>query len=141
LQILGFFLGGALFGDFPELLSPLGLILKGLAILVQSQGIISFLGQWDKGSKGSNGSNGNWTMSVLEHHVLKFKEISGTVLGLGAIFCWVLVFVILTFFEEGIGNNLTMPFWVLGLVLGSWVLEMGLGIRDLGTDTGHRGNW
>jgi hypothetical protein len=60
---------------------------------------------------------------------------------LGRFFCWVLVFVILTFFEEGIGNNLTMPFWVLGLVLGSWVLEMGLGIRDLGTDTGHRGNW
>jgi hypothetical protein len=69
------------FGDFPELLFPLGLILKGLAILVQSQGIISFLGQWDKGNKGSKGSNGNWTMSVLEHHVLKFEEISGTVLG------------------------------------------------------------
>lgn len=56
-------------------------------------------------------------------------------------FCWVLVFVILTFFEEGIGNNLTMPSWGLGsgvLVLGSWFLEMDLGIRDLGTGTG---NW
>jgi hypothetical protein len=100
------------------------------------------LGQWDKGNKGSKGSNGNWTMSVLEHHVLKFEEISGTLLGSwGDFFCWVLVFEILTFFKEGIGNNLTMPSWDLGLVLGSWVLEMGLGIRDLGTDTGHRGNW
>jgi len=38
------FLGGALYGDFPELLFPLGLIIRGLAmaILVQSQGIISF---------------------------------------------------------------------------------------------------
>lgn len=55
-------------------------------------------------------------------------------------FCWVLVFVILTFFEEGIGNNLTMPSWGLGswfLVLGSWFLEMDLGIRDLGAETGH----
>jgi hypothetical protein len=76
-------------------------------------------------------------MSVLEHHVLKFKEILlGLGLGLswGDLFVGILVFVILTFFEEGIGNNLTMPLfgsWVL--VLESWVLEMGLGtwVRDL----------
>lgn len=43
------------------------------------------------------------------------------------LFCWVLVFVILTFFKEGIGNILTMPY--LG-VLGSWVWEMGLGTWD-----------
>lgn len=67
-------------------------------------------------------------MSVLEHHVLLIlKEISGTVLGLGAIlFVGVLVFVILTFFKEGIGNNLTMPYLgVLGLGNGSWDLGLG----------------
>lgn len=37
-------------------------------------------------------------------------------------FVGLLVFVILTFFKEGIGNNLTMPSWVLGLEL-----ELGLG--------------
>lgn len=73
----------------------------------------------------------DWTMSVLEHHVLILKEISGTVLGSwDNFFCWVLVFVILTFFKEGIGNNLTMPSWGLGN--GSW----DLGLRELVT-----GNW
>jgi hypothetical protein len=35
---------------------------------------------WDIWGKGSNG---DWTMSVLEHHVLRFKEIfgAGTILG------------------------------------------------------------
>jgi hypothetical protein len=69
-------------------------------------------------------------MSVLEHHVLILRRFLGLSWG---DFCWVLVFVILTFFEEGIGNNLTMPSWGLG----SWFLEMDLGIRDLGTGTGH----
>jgi len=68
------------------------------------------------------------------------KEISGTVLG--RFFVEVLVFVILTFFKEGIGSNLTMP-WVLGL--GSWVLGLGswvLEMRDLRRElvTGN-GNW
>lgn len=81
-------------------------------------------------------------MNVLEHHVLKFKEISGTVLGSwGKFFVGVLVFVILTFFKEGIGNNLTMPSWDLGLgswflVLGSWKWVLGSWDQRLGN-----GNW
>lgn len=54
---------------------------------------------------------------------------------MGRFFCWVLVFVILTFFKEGIGNNLTMPSWGLGVLIlgnGSW----DLGLRELVT-----GNW
>jgi hypothetical protein len=47
-----------------------------------------------------------------------------------------LVFVILTFFEEGIGNNLTMPSgsWVLVLEFGngSWDLGLGSGTFDTG---------
>jgi len=39
--------------------------------------------------------------------------------------------VILTFFKEGIGNILTMPYWGLG----SWVLEMGRGTWVLGLGT------
>jgi hypothetical protein len=65
---------------------------------------------------------------------------TGTGTVLGRFLCWILVFVILTFFKEGIGNNLTMPSWGLGSGawgLGSWSLEMDLGIRDLGTGTGH----
>lgn len=56
--------------------------------------------------------------------------------------CGLLVFVILTFLEEGIGNNLTMPSGSWVLVLESWVLEMGLGIRvrDLGREL-VTGNW
>jgi hypothetical protein len=67
-------------------------------------------------------------MSVLGPHVLVIKEISGTVLGSwdGSFFVGVLVFVILSFFKEGIGNNLTMPSWVLGLGLGLTVLEGSL---------------
>jgi len=75
-------------------------------------------------------------MSVLEHHVLLIlRRFLGLGLGLswvlGQFLCWVLVFVILSFFEEGIGNNLTMPSGSWGLE--SWVLEMGLGtrVRDL----------
>lgn len=76
-----------------------------------------------------NGSNGS---NELDHEhsgasCLDYKEISGTVLGLGTIFCWVLVFVIFTFFKEGIGSNLTMPYWGLG------VLELGSLDQDLGT--------
>jgi len=51
------------------------------------------------------------------------EEISGSVLGSwGDIFVEILVFVILTFFKEGIGSNLTMPYAiVLGVLgLGSW---------------------
>lgn len=47
-----------------------------------------FKGNGSKGSKGSKGSNGDWTMSVLEHHVLIIKEILlglGLSWGLGAI--------------------------------------------------------
>jgi len=52
---------------------------------------------------------------------------------LGRFFCWVLVFVILTFFKEGIGNILTMPYLgVLGLGNGSW---------DLGLLWDGTGNW
>jgi len=42
-----------------------------------------FEGNGSKGCKGSKGNNGDWTMSVLEHHVLRFKEIfgAGTILG------------------------------------------------------------
>jgi len=42
-------------------------------------------------------------MSVLEHHVLnRRRSFWGKICGL-------LIFVILTFFKEGIGSNLTMP--------------------------------
>jgi len=45
---------------------------------------------------------------------------------LGAIcFVGVLVFVILTFFKEGIGNNLTMPYGTWVLILDFWVLILG----------------
>jgi hypothetical protein len=91
----------ALFSSWPDY--------QGLAILVQSQEIFSFSGA--KVAK-------DWTMSVWSIMSFSCKEISGTVLG--RFFVEVLVFVILTFFKEGIGNILTMP-------LGSWVLEMGLG--------------
>jgi hypothetical protein len=113
-----------------------------MAILVQSQGIISF------GIFGATVAKVAKVAKVamgLDHErsgascLLDCKEISGTgtgtVLGSwGNFFVGILVFVILTFFEEGIGNNLTMPLfgsWVL--VLESWVLEMGLGtwVRDL----------
>jgi len=45
---------------------------------------------------GSKGSNGDWTMSVLEHHVLRFKEIlgAGTIMGdffVGLWFLWFLL--------------------------------------------------
>lgn len=73
------FLGGAPLGDFPELLFPLGLIFKALAILVQSQGIISF---WNMGRLGSRG---DWTISVLEHHVLLIVR---RFLGLGPGLSW-----------------------------------------------------
>jgi hypothetical protein len=47
-----------------------------------------------------------------------------------------LVFVILTFLKEGIGNNLTMPSgsWVLVLEFGngSWDLGLGSGTFDTG---------
>jgi hypothetical protein len=88
---------------------------------------------------GSKGSNGDWTMSVLEHHVLIIRRFigTGTVLGLGSwgdFFVGVLVFVILNFFEEGIGNNLTMPsgswVWVLNLGSWKWVLGLGTWVRD-----------
>lgn len=49
---------------------------------------------------------------------------------LGQFLCWVLVFVILSFFEEGIGNNLTMPSGPWGLE--SWVLGLGQGLVELG---------
>jgi hypothetical protein len=55
-------------------------------------------------------------------------------------FCWVLVFVILTFFEEGIGNNLTMPSWGLGSGvwgLGSWFLVLGNGSWYQGLGDGY----
>jgi len=100
-----------------------------LAILVQSQGIISFLKVTV--AKVAIG---------LDHErsgasCLDRKEISGTVLGSWVeFFVGVLVFVILTFFKEGVGNNLTMPSWIVGLE--SWFLEMGLGVRDL-----WYGNW
>jgi len=69
---------------------------------------------------------------------LDCKEISGTVLGSwGEFFVGVLVFVILTFFKEGIGNNLTMPSWVLGL--GSWKWVLGSG--TCGTGTGKLVTW
>jgi len=70
-----------------ELLFPLGL--WGLAILVQSQGIIYLLfGVFWKGNiKGnSKGSNGNWTMIVLEHHVLILRRFSSRTDCLGAIY-------------------------------------------------------
>jgi len=73
-------------------------------------------------------------MSVLEHHVLIIEEIFWDCLGVfGHFFVGVLVFVILTFFKEGIGSILTMPSWVLVLENGSWVL--GLGTWDLGLDS------
>jgi len=104
----------ALFSSWPDY--------QGLAILVQSQEIFSFSGA--KVAK-------DWTMSVWSIMSFSCKEISGTVLG--RFFVEVLVFVILTFFKEGIGSNLTMP-WVLDL--GSWVLEMRDLRRELVT-----GNW
>jgi len=104
----------ALFSSWPDY--------QGLAILVQSQEVFSFSGA--KVAK-------DWTMSVWSIMSSSCKEISGTVLG--RFFVEVLVFVILTFFKEGIGSNLTMP-WVLDL--GSWVL--GLGNEGLATGTG---NW
>lgn len=133
-----YFSAGALFGDFPELLFPLGLILKALVILIQSQGMISFLGL----ATVAMVANVATVAMGLDHErsgasCLILRRFLGLSWG---DFCWVLVFVILTFFEEGIGNNLTMPSWGLGsgvLVLGSWFLEMDLGIRDLGTETGH----
>lgn len=124
-----YFSAGAPFGDFPELLFPLGLILKALVILIQSQGMISFLGLATV-AMGLDHERSGASCLILR----RFLGLSW------GNFCWVLVFVILTFFEEGIGNNLTMPSWGLGsgvLVLGSWFLEMDLGIRDLGTETGH----
>jgi len=53
-----------------------------------------------------------------------------------------LVFVILTFFKEGIGNNLTMPSgsWVLNLGSWKWVLGLGSGTWDLGREL-VTGNW
>jgi hypothetical protein len=65
-------------------------------------------------------------MSVLEHHVLIIRRCLG--LSWGDFFVGVLVFVTLIFFEEGIGNNLTMPSgsWVLDL--GSW--DQGLGVLE-----------
>jgi hypothetical protein len=129
---LCYFSAGALFGDFPELLFPLGLILKALVILIQSQGMISFLGLATvaKVAMGLDHERSGASCLILR----RFLGLSW------GDFCWVLVFVILTFFEEGIGNNLTMPSWGLGSGawgLGSWSLEMDLGIRDLGTGTGH----
>lgn len=57
------------------------------------------------------------------------KEI---LLSWGDLFVGILVFVIFTFFKEGIGNNLTMPFiGVLGLGNGSW--DLGLRGRELVT--------
>jgi len=65
-------------------------------------------------------------MSVLEHHVFlivrRFFWDWNCLGSWGNFFVGVLVFVILSFFKEGIGNNLTMP-------NGSWVLEMGLGLE------------
>lgn len=124
-----YFSAGAPFGDFPELLFPLGLILKALVILIQSQGMISFLGLATVAMGLDHERSGASCLILRRFLGLSWGD-----------FCWVLVFVILTFFEEGIGNNLTMPSWGLGsgvLVLGSWFLEMDLGIRDLGTETGH----
>jgi hypothetical protein len=94
-----------------------------MAILVQSQGIISF----------SKATVAKVAMG-LDHErsgasCLDYKGDSsgtGTVLGSwGDFFVGILVFVILSFFKEGIGNNLTMP-------SGSWFLKMGLGtwVRD-----------
>lgn len=72
--------------------------------------------------------------SRTEHHVfLIMRRFSCGTDCLGAIsLLRFLVFVIFTFFKEGIGNILTMP-------LGSWVLEMGLGTWDLWD--GNNGNW
>jgi len=75
-------------------------------------------------------------MSVLEHHVLRFKEILGAGTIMGDFFCWALVFVILTFFKEGIGNNLTMPSGSWVLVLDSWKWVLGLGSGTCGTGKG-----
>jgi hypothetical protein len=80
-------------------------------------------------------------MSVLEHHVLIIRRFigTGTVLGLGSwgdFFVGVLVFVILNFFEEGIGNNLTMPSGSWVLVLESWKWVLGLGSGTCGTGKG-----
>jgi len=59
------------------------------------------------------------------------------ILSWGNFFLGLLIFVIFTFFKEGIGSNLTMPYalgilglgngswkWVLNLVNGSWVLGL-----------------
>jgi hypothetical protein len=56
----------------------------------------------------------------------------------GRFLCWDLVFVILTFFKEGIGNNLTMPSgsWVLEMGLGSWFLNLGSWKWVLGLGSG-----
>jgi hypothetical protein len=58
---------------------------------------------------------------------------TGTGTVLGRFLCWILVFVILTFFKEGIGNNLTMPSgsWVWVLNLGSWKWDLGQGLLVL----------
>jgi len=63
-------------------------------------------------------------MSVLEHHV--WRSFWGKICGL-------LIFVILTFFKEGIGSNLTMPY---AIFLGVFV---GLGSWKQGTWDGSKG--
>lgn len=127
-----YFSAGALFGDFPELLFPLGLILKALVILIQSQGMISFLGLATVAKVAMGLDHERSGASCLD--LRRFLGLSW------GNFCWVLVFVILTFFEEGIGNNLTMPSWGLGsgvLVLGNGSWYQGLGNGNWSLVTGN----